>query len=161
MALNGLSMKIFTYILSLFSFLLVLISINTNIELNDFLYYLGGSRYYASHPVIGKFETDFLIHLTITNIIFIFCFFSANGKSIRNNLMLLFVNLILVIFNFNFLQYRTFQGYVFDKNKDSILKAADGDGFLFNGLSDETMLLIISTYIVIYFYQKYFCIKKI
>lgn len=149
-------MKIISTLIALFSFLLLLLALNINIDLSNLFYYLDGSTA-DFHGVEGTFKSPFLIFLSITNIFLIVTSFFILHKKIFINIVYICINIFLFILSFIIRDDRTFQGYSFNPATDNELLATTGTGYgyLWYSTSDIVMTLAICSYIAIFLYLKY------
>ena len=148
-------MKIFSTIVAILSVLILLISLNVNIDLSNFLYYLGGKKF-DFNTVSGEFKIFFLISLTVTNIIVIISSIYIINKSILINIIITSLNISYFILSFFLRQDRVLRGYSFNPKTDNSLNAEIGTnaGYLYGGTADIMMILVIISYLALLFYKQ-------
>ena len=148
-------MKMFSTLVAIFSMLILLLSLNANIDLSNFLYYFGGKKI-DFNTVSGNFEILFLMSLTVTNIIVVISSFYIVNKSTLINITITLINLSYFILSFFIRQDRVLRGYSVNPETDNTLNAEIGinAGYLYGGTSDIMMMLVIISYFILLFYAR-------
>jgi hypothetical protein len=135
---------------SLVTTFVLLMVINTHINLSSLFYILGGSTTSAETVVNGKFNTFFISSLGITSFIVIATYILITQcQTILAKVLIVIADLFLIGMAFTFSQERVLHNFTFDTQVRDALNADSQASSVLMGTSDITLLTIVLVHMVI------------